>query len=124
MEEGCFILNDDKKKKDLRSLLWYIGVIAIGVLFSIFIAGLIRVDGSSMEPTLANGQYVVVYKLASKYTTNDIVVVRLTNSSNIIKRVIGLPGDVVEMNYNELYVNGVLVDTLTNRFSLHNNCAR
>lgn len=82
------------------------------VLFVVInaISARVRVDGFSMRPTLENGEFVLVYKLA--YNLNDpqrgdIVVFRypLDPTQDLIKRVIGLPGDVVQVNNGVVTVN-------------------
>lgn len=70
----------------------------------------VRVDGFSMRPTLDNGEYVLVYKLAYHFDDaqrGDIVVFRfpLDPSQDLIKRVIGLPGDVVQVTNGLVSVN-------------------
>jgi signal peptidase I len=71
----------------------------------------IRVDGSSMVPTLNNGQFVMVNRLA--YTLGDpshgdVVVFHYPRDpqQEYIKRIIGLPGDFVTINNGHVYVNG------------------
>ena len=102
--------NDFKK-----SLLEYIKVIIItvaltlGVLYFVQIS---RVVGSSMEPTYHNGNIILVDKFFYKRgepSYNDIVVVKYhvaEGEDQIIKRVVGLPGDHLEMKDNQLYRNG------------------
>jgi signal peptidase I len=70
-----------------------------------------RVDGHSMEPTLHNGQYLMVNKLAYRFGEphrGDIIVFRSPQEGNkaLIKRVIGVPGDVVQIANGHLYING------------------
>ena len=75
----------------------------------------IRVEGISMEPSLQEGQFVVVNRLAYRWqdpSRGDIVVFHfpLNPSRRFIKRVIGLPGDQVSVQGGEVLVNGSPVD--------------
>ena len=75
----------------------------------------IRVEGISMEPTLHDGQFVVVNRLAYRWQDpkrGDVVVFYypLDPTRRFIKRVIGLPGDIVVVKYSQVSVNNVLVD--------------
>ncbi len=73
-----------------------------------------RVEGQSMEPNFHNGQYLLVNKLTYKIghpERNDVIVFHfpLDETKNYIKRVIGLPGEKVEVKNGQVYVNDVLV---------------
>jgi signal peptidase I len=73
------------------------------------------VVGSSMEPSLHEGQRLLVSKVsyyAGEPQRGDVIVFRpLGNSEeDYVKRVIGLPGDTVEVNKSVVYVNGVALD--------------
>jgi signal peptidase I len=70
-----------------------------------------RVVGSSMVPTLENDQYLVVNKLSYRLgdpQRGDIIVFQDPRDSTrkLIKRVIGLPGEEVEIRQGEVYING------------------
>ena len=71
------------------------------------------VIGSSMEPYLYNGQTIYISKLSyliSKPRSGDIIVFLPNGNKNThfyIKRVVGVPGDVVEFRNGRLYVNDV-----------------
>ncbi|MBS4207644.1 signal peptidase I [Bacillus sp. FJAT-50079] len=82
-------------------------LIAIGlaVVIRYFLFAPIVVDGSSMMPTLHNGDRMIVNKLG-KPDRFDIVVFHAPEQKDYIKRVIGLPGDTVEYRNDVLYING------------------
>ena len=92
----------------IRELLPYIIILIIVILLKCFVVTPIRVNGTSMIPTLHPKDIMILNKTAY-YTKNpkrfDIVVVDLEDEK-IIKRVIGLPGEEVEYHNNTLYING------------------
>jgi signal peptidase I len=74
------------------------------------ITGRFRIDGSSMEPNLHDGEYVIVNRIVYRLhlpERGDIVVFKREGTREFIKRVIGLPGDMVEVRSGHVYVNGV-----------------
>ena len=83
-----------------------------------FVAQPYRVEGESMESTLEPDQHVLIDKLTprwSAYERGDIVVLdppeeAAQGGTPFIKRVIGLPGDRVELRDGAVYVNGSRLD--------------
>jgi signal peptidase I len=73
--------------------------------------GRYRIDGNSMNPTLLNGEYLIISNFAYQLDEpqrGDIIVFRHPRSElNLIKRVIGLPGDTIEIVNGTVRVNGV-----------------
>jgi len=72
------------------------------------------VDGTSMQPGLNNSQYVLVNKLAYLFHSperGDVIVFHwpVDTTKDLIKRVIGLPGDVVVIDRTTVSVNGMLL---------------
>lgn len=96
----------DKPKKNIfKELLPYVIIILVVVLIRTFIMTPIRVDGSSMYPTLEDGEILILKKYDKSYERFDVVVFDY-NGSRLIKRVVGLPGETVEYKNNKFYVNG------------------
>ena len=75
----------------------------------------VRVDGTSMVPTLQNGEYILINKLAYKLgqpERGDIIVFSYPddNGQDLIKRVIGLPGDTVKIENGVVTINGQILE--------------
>ncbi len=72
--------------------------------------GRYRIDGSSMNPTLQDGEYLIINNvtyLMDDPEQGDIVVFRHPrNELNLIKRVVGVPGDHIEVSNGTVWVNG------------------
>ena len=87
-------------------------VLALVLFLAInFVSARIRVDGSSMEPTFHDGDYVVVNRLAYKVgeiQRGDVIVFPPPQDPEIdyIKRVVGLPGDHVAIYNGKVFLNG------------------
>ena len=130
-------MKQQKEKKSLLcEILEWILTIAVAVAIALPIRAfgfeLVRVDGRSMDDTLANGEIMFVTKFdyastwlvlpwqddetkekAARITTGgspqrfDIVICRYPGrgDTNFVKRVVGLPGDTVEIREGYLYIN-------------------
>lgn len=102
--------------KLLKEILSWICITCLAVLIAFVIVHLYgtRVGnvGDSMEPTIANGQGVLVDRIAFKIfgpRKNDIIVFLPngnTNSHFYVKRVVAVSGDKVQIVDGELYING------------------
>ena len=105
----------DSLKLDLYFWLQAL-VMALVALILIFtlVGRIIGVDGSSMVPTLHHGDMLILQSLGYKPRQNDVVV--LTKESfmeqPIVKRVIAVGGQTVDIDYTEntVYVDGVALD--------------
>lgn len=88
-------------------------VICIIILFTaLFIARPVRVDGSSMETTYYSGTYVIINQLPHDYIIGEVIVFKspVVSEDYIIKRIIGIENDLVEILQNKVYVNGVALE--------------
>jgi signal peptidase I len=88
-------------------------VLAVILYFGInAISARVRVDGFSMNPTLQNGEYVLVNRLAYQIDNpqrGDIIVfiIPTNQEQELIKRVIGLPGETVSVRQNQVLIDGI-----------------
>jgi len=87
------------------------------VLFAVInaISARIRVDGFSMEPTLKSGEFVIVNKLAYKLGNpilGDVIVFHYPRDPDqeYIKRVIGVPGDRIQISNGQVTINDVPIE--------------
>ncbi len=88
-------------------------LIALAIFFAIhFMLQNFRIEGTSMDPNLKDGQYVLVLKTPYWFGHNpgrgDIIVARHpAGGEDVIKRVIGLPGETVEVKRDgSVYIDG------------------
>jgi len=84
-------------------------VLAVILYFGInAISARVRVDGFSMNPTLQNGEYILVNRLAYKTGEPDRgdIIVFSQDGQDLIKRVIGLPGETVNISEGIVTING------------------
>ena len=109
---------DSSRRRENRLLqllgeLFQTAIIAILLFIAInLVTARIRVEGISMEPSLQDGQFLVVNRLAYRWKEpkrGDIIVFRFPSDPKrrFIKRVIGLPGEVVAVHDGQLYINGL-----------------
>jgi signal peptidase I len=98
------------------------GAIALAIFIRVVLFEAFMIDGPSMEPTLLNGDRVVVAKYAfglflpgmheavlnwGTPNRGDVVIVNSPmDDVDIVKRVIGIPGDRIEIRDDEVFVNG------------------
>jgi len=89
-------------------------ILAVVLYFLIdLVVARVRVENISMLPTLQPGEFVLVNKMAYEigdFSRGDIVVFHYSPVEDYIKRVIGLPGDEVQVNNGQVMVNGQLLD--------------
>ncbi len=83
----------------------------IALLINVFVGQATRVEGQSMEPNLHSEQRLVVEKLSYRFhgpQRFDIVVLKMPSQGEelLIKRVIGLPGETIEIRDGLVYVDG------------------
>lgn len=101
-------------KKRLVEVLDLVSIVPIFIaliaLSNAFILSPATVEGASMEPTYYNEEDVLIYHYNVEAKLFDVVILKVANGDYYIKRVIGTPGDLVEINNNQIFVNGTMID--------------
>ncbi|NDJ84751.1 MAG: signal peptidase I [Chloroflexi bacterium] len=89
-------------------------VVALYTLVNLSTARFV-VEGSSMEPNFYTDEFVIVSRLAyilDEPERGDVIVFHydVENKRDYIKRIVGLPGEVIELRDGRVYVNGLLLE--------------
>jgi signal peptidase I len=99
-------------KSWIRDILF---AFATAIFIVIFVIQPVKVEGTSMQPRLVDQERIFVNRFIYRFADirrGDIVVFWYPrdHSKSFIKRVVGLPGDELEIRYGSLYVNGQRID--------------
>ncbi|MBM7554100.1 signal peptidase I [Thalassobacillus pellis] len=97
-----------------KSNFWkIIRTVAFALLLAVFFRSYLFasyiVEGESMEPTLYDGNLLMVNKIVYDWQNinrEDVIVFHANEKEDYVKRVIGVPGDHIEFKNDRLYVNG------------------
>lgn len=110
----------EKEKKSKAKIAKEVGMwafeiilaIVIAFVFVYFIGQKTTVVGQSMEPTIESGKKVWINKFSYLLSTpkrNDVIVFKPNGNKNVyssIKRVIGIPGDTIQIKDGKVYLDG------------------
>lgn len=107
-------MEQDKKKYNKEALHTFFIIfftILVALFCSRFILGVSFVNGKSMQPTLENQQLLLVWKWQYQPQLQDVVVTDGENATgrSLVKRVWALPGQHVQIQNNEAFVDGVKI---------------
>lgn len=129
-KKAIYRYNEDDERTLLEDILGFVKVFAITAIvilvFMNFIAHPIKVNGRSMDPTLQDGEfgftnlvsvwtgqihrYDIVVVTTDQEVTNEETKETTTEEIQIVKRVIGMPGDTISCIDDEIYINGAQID--------------
>ena len=96
--------------KALRGTVYVLTIVAaVAVLIATLVLPVLQIEGTSMEPTLHNGDIVLLMK-TTRFERGDLCGFTWNNKL-LIKRVIGVPGDWIEIDTDgTVYLNGEKLD--------------
>ena len=96
--------------KALRGTIYVLTIVAaVAVLIATLILPVLQIEGTSMEPTLSNGDIVLLMK-TTRFERGDLCAFTWNNKL-LVKRVVGLPGDWIEIDTDgTVYLNGDKLD--------------
>ncbi len=104
------------RKEVFSTVVWLLTVVALSWLLVTFVAQRTDVNGSSMYPTLEDGDQLIADKLSYRFHDPerfDIVIFpyRYAEKTYFIKRIIGLPGETVRIDeQGNIYINGEVLE--------------
>jgi signal peptidase I len=92
--------------KALRGTVYVLTIVAaVAVLIATLVLPVLQIEGTSMEPTLSNGDIVLLMK-TTRFERGDLCAFTWNNKL-LVKRVVGLPGDWIEIDTDgTIYLNG------------------
>ncbi|MCM3744057.1 signal peptidase I [Sporosarcina luteola] len=103
--------NDRGSSRD-AFLSWLKFALLMLALFLVFryVIGITVISGNSMNPTIQNKDVIVTTNIFYNPQINDVVQFSDVHGFDVIKRIIAMPNDTVEINAGVIYVNGDQVD--------------
>lgn len=109
-----YIKNKNTKIKTYKSVIknilsFILPSIILLIIFN-FILGIATIKGESMLYNFYNNDLVIYNRIINKVERNDIIVASKQNKTHIIKRVVGISGDTIDIIDNSVYLNGVKLD--------------
>ncbi len=102
--------NKIRYKRILKSTIYALIIVAaVAAIIATLVLPVLQISGTSMEPTLKNGEIVVLVK-TSNLEYGDLCAFAYSNKV-LIKRVIGLPGDTIVIEKDgTVYLNGYALE--------------
>ena len=97
----------NKRKKETPYIVLLLSVVICSLFCSIFCFQLSLIQGDSMEPNYHSGQFLILNKLDADYSRGDCILFRCdTLKCSLLKRIVALPEDKVQIYDGKLFING------------------
>lgn len=107
----------DKWKERFFNIIWIVAIFLVAILIVEFVGQRTKVDGRSMEPTLQDGDQLIVDKISYRFRDPerfDIIIFPYhgdgSKKTYYIKRIIGLPGETIQIVDGKIYINGEVLE--------------
>ena len=101
------------RKEIVEWIVSIVVAVALVLLIVNFVGKSYTVKGDSMDPTLKDGERVIVNLIGQRFgdvEKGNVIVFHATKDNDYVKRVIGTAGDNIEYKEDQLFVNGKKVD--------------
>ncbi|MDL2324437.1 signal peptidase I [Ruminococcaceae bacterium OttesenSCG-928-A16] len=109
-------MDQQQRERNIAVLEWFDAIVfalTIVLIILLFLVRTVRVDGTSMVPTLENGDQLIARSILYEPQRGDVVVIDgyIEFGAPLVKRVIGTEGDVVDIDFEQgqVFVNGQLL---------------
>ncbi|MFN7249503.1 MAG: signal peptidase I [Anaerobacillus sp.] len=117
MEVNTQIDNNERKQRIKKEVISWVKTLVVVLVLVVAIRAFLFTNyivyGSSMMPTIADRERVIINKIGYDVGLPqrfDMIVFHATETTDYIKRIIGLPGDTIEFKEDNLYINGELIE--------------
>lgn len=126
-------MRKDRKRQKIRnniSAFFKIALLGLVVfiILNTFVFSVITIDGSSMNPTLNHGDKLIFSKLGISSTSlerGDIILFEGRDDVTYVKRIVGLPGEFIEIDKGKIFINGrEYTDDVTEEYTHHYNVTK
>ncbi|SNR92116.1 signal peptidase I [Desulfurobacterium atlanticum] len=104
-------MEEKKENKIVENIKSFAVAIVLALIIRTFIVQSFHIPSGSMEPTLQIGDFILVDKVTYRFRSperGDVVVFKYPLNEDVyyIKRIIGVPGDKIQVIGGKLYING------------------
>ena len=115
MEENQRLTGNEILREIISTILYVVVIFAVVFLIITYVGQRTRVDGHSMEPSLSDGDNLIMDKISYRFRDPqrfDVIIfpVEFQENTYYIKRIIGLPGETVQIDADgNIYIDGEIL---------------